>query len=65
MQALYDQLGLDEFDNVRSKIESYLSRHADYRTNRYSLTPDQKQEVESRWGDVIHRYGYESMAVTD
>jgi hypothetical protein len=62
MQATYEQLGLGGFDVVRPAIEAYLKRHADYRTNRYSLPPEQLQEVERRWGDVIRRYGYESVA---
>jgi omega-hydroxy-beta-dihydromenaquinone-9 sulfotransferase len=60
MRALYEHLGLQEFDHVQSKIEDYLGKHSDYRTNRYAMAPEQREEIDRRWGDVIRRYGYET-----
>jgi omega-hydroxy-beta-dihydromenaquinone-9 sulfotransferase len=60
MRKLYEHLGLGEFETVRPKLEAYLGRTKDYRTNRYELAPEVRAEIAQRWGDVIHRYGYET-----
>jgi omega-hydroxy-beta-dihydromenaquinone-9 sulfotransferase len=62
MRSLYEHLGLDDFERVRPKIEEYLTRHSDYRTNNYALSSEQKAEIERRWGEVIRRYGYDCPA---
>jgi hypothetical protein len=62
MRLLYERLGLGDFERVSPKIEEYLARHSDYRTNKYTLSAEQKDEIETRWGEVIRRYGYHSPA---
>jgi hypothetical protein len=62
MRALYEQLGLDNFDKLLPRLEQYLADHAGYQTNRYpALTPELRAEITRRWGKVICRYGYEMM----
>lgn len=58
MAALYDRLELGGFERVRPRVERYLDEHKGYETNRYALTPAQRDRVTRRWGSVIRRYGY-------
>jgi omega-hydroxy-beta-dihydromenaquinone-9 sulfotransferase len=58
MKKVYDVLALGGFDAARPRIEDYLRQNAGYETNRYELTPEQRAAVETRWGDIIRRYGY-------
>jgi hypothetical protein len=58
MRKLYEHLGLGGFDEVRPRLEAYLAKNRDYRTNRYDLAPELRAEITRRWGDVIRRYGY-------
>jgi len=59
MRALYERLGLGEFDKVLPRLEEYLASVAGYETNRYQLTPEKRAEIQQRWGPVIQRYGYD------
>jgi hypothetical protein len=59
MRALYEHLDLGGFDAVLPRLESYQAEHADYRTNRYELSPALRAEIEERWGEVIRRQGYD------
>ena len=58
MEALYDHLGLGEFDRVRPAMEEYLESVADYQPNRYELSPEQRAEVARRWAPYFAKYGY-------
>jgi hypothetical protein len=58
MRKLYDQLGLGGFDTLQPKLEAYWSQNAEYQTNRYRLSDEQKETVRQRWGRIIDRYGY-------
>ncbi len=58
MRAIYDRLGLGEFEAVRPAIEAYFAEKADYQTNRYQLSPELRREVTRRWAPYLRRYGY-------
>jgi hypothetical protein len=58
LRALYDHLGLGDFDRLLPRLESYLASLAGYETNRYQLTDGQRAEITRRWRPVIERYGY-------
>jgi omega-hydroxy-beta-dihydromenaquinone-9 sulfotransferase len=58
MERVYDELKLDEFDEVRSQIEGYFAAKADYKTNRYQLPPELAAEIARRWAAYFDRYGY-------
>jgi hypothetical protein len=60
MRKLYERLGLGEFEAVRPRLQEYLAKNRDYRTNKYELAPEVRAEITRRWGDVIRRYGYTS-----
>jgi hypothetical protein len=58
MQALYTHLGIDGFESVLPHLRTYLASAADYATNRYELSCEQRAKITRRWGHVIRRYGY-------
>jgi hypothetical protein len=58
MQRVYEQLGLGEFERVRPAIAAYFAASADYKTNRYTLSEEQRAEIARRWRDYLVRYGY-------
>ncbi len=58
LRRLYAHLELDGFDEYLPRLRRYLADHADYETNHYELTAQQRATIAERWGDVIRRYGY-------
>jgi hypothetical protein len=59
MRKLYEHLNLGGFEAIKPRLENYLARTGDYKTNQYIVTPEMREEIGRRWGDVIRRYGYE------
>ncbi len=59
LRQIYDNLELGPIDPALPPIEDQLAAQADYRTNRYELTDSDRQRLTERWGNVIHRYGYD------
>jgi hypothetical protein len=59
MRKVYAGLELDGFDAAQPRIEQYLRQTDGYETNRYTLSDEQRTEIERRCGDVIRRFGYE------
>jgi omega-hydroxy-beta-dihydromenaquinone-9 sulfotransferase len=62
MQRIYEQLRLDQYAQVRPKIEQYSTKHKDYQTNRFELPPETLDKIMRRWGDFIREYGYDVTA---
>jgi LPS sulfotransferase NodH len=58
MQKVYSALELDGFEQARPRLEQYLQQTDGYETNRYTITPEQRAEIDRRWGDISRRYGY-------
>ena len=58
MQQLYEHLGLGGFTEFRPRLEEYLATIKGYETNRYDLTPQQRDAITQRWGTIIEQYGY-------
>ncbi len=58
VRAIYEHLDLGEFEEVLPKLKQYIADTADYTTNRYKLSPELRDTITQRWGDVIRRYGY-------
>jgi hypothetical protein len=63
LQFLYGRLDLGGFDALQPRLETYLAQRSDYRTNRYDLSPALRAEIESRWGEIIRRQGYDAATV--
>jgi omega-hydroxy-beta-dihydromenaquinone-9 sulfotransferase len=58
MARLYEELELEGFQAVRSRLEHHVASVADHTRNRFRLSPAQKQRVSSLWGELIHGKGY-------
>lgn len=58
LSAIYNNLGLGDFEEVLPKLREYLHTTRNYKPNRYELEPGLRELIEQRWGEVIHRYGY-------
>jgi hypothetical protein len=63
MKKIYDHFQLGGFEAYLPRLQEYLASIQGYETNKYHLTPEQRRAIASRWGDVIRRYGYETVAV--
>jgi hypothetical protein len=59
MQKAYERLELGEFEAMRPRLAAYLETIKGYETNRYQVTPEERREIDRRWGEVSRRYGYE------
>ncbi len=64
MRQVYEKLSLGDFKHVRPALQTYADEHRDYRTNRYELAPETRDEITRRWGWFAERYGYEQEGVT-
>lgn len=58
LRQLYEHLELGDFERFLPRLRQYLAEHADYETNAYEITDEQRAVVAKRWGEVIDRYGY-------
>jgi hypothetical protein len=58
MRAVYEQLELGEFDRVLPALQKYFADKANYQTNRFQLSPEQRAEIGRRWQPFLQRYGY-------
>ena len=62
MRAIYEQLGLGDFEKVMPAMKQYFADKADYQTNRWQFSAAQHAEISRRWQSFIERYGYADRA---
>jgi hypothetical protein len=55
---IYRVLGLTMSDQTRTRLESYIASNADYRKNRYHLSPEMVATIQDRWGFAINTWDY-------
>jgi len=60
MQAIYEQLRLGEFDQIRPLLEREAEKSKEYKTNKFTLDPALHDEIVRRCGNYRRRHGYES-----
>ena len=65
MRAVYQQLELGDFDRVLPALKKYFADKADYQTNRFQLSPEQRAEIDRRWQPFLERYGYAERPAAD
>jgi len=59
LEAIYEKLGLGDFESIRPKIEAHVSSKKDYKPNRHTeLEPEIKAELQRRWAGYYEKYGY-------
>ncbi|MBS0209456.1 MAG: sulfotransferase [Planctomycetes bacterium] len=59
MEAIYEQMQLGGFDELRPRLEAYVQSLDGYQTNRYDARPEHRKLVAERWQPLMQRYGYE------
>ena len=58
MRAIYQQLQLGGYDEALPAFKQYFADRADYKTNRFQLSPQERAEIARRWRPYMERYGY-------
>lgn len=58
MQQVYEKLELGDVDEVLPAWRRYFADKADYKTNRYEVSPQLREVIARRWRDYFERYGY-------
>jgi omega-hydroxy-beta-dihydromenaquinone-9 sulfotransferase len=58
MEAVYSQLGLGVFETVKPKLEAFVAANKGYEKNKWDMTPQLREKIRGRWGDIIDRLGY-------
>jgi hypothetical protein len=56
---LYQELELENLENVRASVKQHAASVADYKPNRFTLSPAQKARVDIMWGKIISAKGYD------
>jgi hypothetical protein len=56
--AIYEQLGLGDFERRRPVLEKYLATLRDYQPNRHAVSPELGARIERQCSAVLGRYGY-------
>jgi hypothetical protein len=60
LETIYLTLELGGFDEVRSIFEQYADSQKEYKKNKFSMEPELKAQIASRWRRYFERYGYET-----
>ena len=63
MRGVYEQLQIGGFDKVLPALKKYFADKADYKTNRFQLSAEQRAEIARRRGPFLERYGYAEQPV--
>ncbi len=58
IRAMYEQLDLGDFAQLRPRLEAFLEAKKDYQTNRFEPPEEIRTMVAERWGEFAKRYGY-------
>jgi hypothetical protein len=59
LEKVYAGLELEGFAEALPRVEDYLRQTDGYETNKYTLSAEDRAEINERCGDVIRRFGYE------
>ncbi len=65
MQRIYEELELADFEAVCPAMEVYMADQKDYQTNRYQLSPENRDEITRRWRNYIIQYGFHTSEPAD
>jgi len=60
LEKIYRTLELGDFDEVRSAFQQYADSQREYKKNKFSMDPELKSQIASRWKRYFERYGYET-----
>ncbi|MGQ9504048.1 MAG: sulfotransferase family protein [Thermogutta sp.] len=58
MERLYRELDLGDFEVLRPHLAQFIAERANYKRNRFELSPTLKAEISRRWRFFFEKYGY-------
>lgn len=58
VRTIYERLSLGPVEPVLPQLEKYQAESEGYQTNRWQLTPEQRERIRQRWSAFLKRYGY-------
>ena len=58
LEAVYEKLGLGDFQSVRPELERYADKKKDYKINEHQLPAELEEKIKTRWHDYDDAYGY-------
>jgi len=56
---IYQTLELGDFDEARTIFQQYADSQKEYKKNKFSIDPELKSQIATRWKRYFERYGYE------
>ena len=59
LQKVYQTLELTGFDGAKSVFAQYADSQKTYKKNKFSMEPELKEKIATRWQRYFERYGYE------
>ncbi|MGD9126066.1 MAG: sulfotransferase [Planctomycetia bacterium] len=59
LKQIYGQLELDGFEAVEPKVQKYADRSKSYKTNKYEISDEIRDEIARRWRPYFEKYGYD------
>jgi len=58
LSKIYTQLGLDDFESIKSKLQGQLDIHRSFRKNQFRMDETLKRRIYQRWKPTFERYQY-------
>ena len=62
MRRVYRELDLGQFEQVLPALQQFVAKQAEYKTNRYDITPQMRAKIAERWASYSEQYGYATAA---
>lgn len=59
VKQIYEQLGIDGYEEALPYFEEYLDTQKDYKKNKFNLNPVLRDKINDRLGFYFEHYGYE------
>ena len=59
LEKIYRTLEFGDFEKVRPIFQQYAESQREYKKNKFSMDPELKSQIASRWKRYFERYGYE------
>jgi len=59
LEKIYRTLELEGFNEARAVFEQYADSQKEYKKNKFSMEPELKTQIASKWKRYFERYGYE------
>ncbi len=59
VKQIFDTLKIEGFEQNKRRFKAYLDSRKDYQKNKYSLDQATVKKIQTSWGDIIKRWGYE------